>query len=174
MNTKQFDPLVQFITATAIGRGVGKSAALVCGERYGWNAELPSLRALMASIDGGGMIPIDLYGQAVIDALRPRSVVRKHVPLDNIVILRHGNMNIGRADTSANASWIGEGAATKISTPQQKFGEVSLEVKKATVRVPVSNSLLRFGETRPELNVSSSANCWTRIALQRIPPSSVA
>jgi HK97 family phage major capsid protein len=148
MPIKKFDPLVQFITATAIGRSIGKRAALVCGERYGWDVNCVATRALLASVDGGGLIPLDLYGKEIIDALRPRTVVRKHVPADNIVTMRHGNMQIGRANTSATVTWIGEDAATEIST-QPDFGDVSLQVKKATVRVPVSNSLLRDGGDAP-------------------------
>ena len=75
--------------------------------------------------------------------------MRKRVPIENIITLRHGNMQIGRADTSATVNWIGEDAATAISTPQQKIGQVALEERKATARVPVSNSLLRFGGDAP-------------------------
>ena len=124
----------------------------------------------MASVDGGGLIPIDLYGQAVIDALatanrRRASTCRS----DNIVILRHGNMKIGRANTSATVNFIGEDAATEISTPQQSFGEVSLKVEKgdgagSRRATPSSGS----AETRPESSVSSSANCSTPMALQKI------
>jgi HK97 family phage major capsid protein len=106
----------------------------------------------MASSNGGDLVPTDTYAAEVIDALRPRTVVRKHVPAESVLPMEHGNLFIGRANGSATIGWIGESQQTAISAPS--FGEIALQAKKATAAIPVSNSLLRFAAPELERVVS--------------------
>jgi hypothetical protein len=85
--------LVQTLTATILSHGSTKSAPLIAGERYGW--ESLSVRALLASTvaGGGALIPTDLAVAEVIDSLRPLTVVRKHTPPANVLVMPFGNLS---------------------------------------------------------------------------------
>src|ERR1700722_7215912 len=99
--------LTHAICAAILSRHVGKDAALTACERYG--AKSLSFRALVASLGsaGGFLIPSTLDGAAVIYALRAHTVIRRHIPRENIIATPHGNVTLGRADTAATVGGIG-------------------------------------------------------------------
>ena len=134
--------LAQAASAYILSRTTGEAAAWIAAKRYGRNAL--STRALEATLgsEGGFLIPSELSSQ-VIDALRSVAVFRRHVTPANVLPMIHGNLTLGRADSSVTVGWIGEGAVVDASQPS--FGDVSLSSKKVHVDVPVSNSLLRYG-----------------------------
>jgi HK97 family phage major capsid protein len=141
VQTPKYDPLVEALTAIIVSKMSGIPAARIAIERYGDTA---AVRALLASVgsSGGDLIPVELYAEAVIDALRARTVVRKNTPAENIFPRPHGNLTIGRANSVASVAWIGE--AQKIATSSPTFGEVNLQAKKAVASIIVSNDLIRF------------------------------
>ena len=137
--------LTQLITTKLLAHGEpGRYPARICGDRYGYG--VPSVRAMLASVAaaGGLLIQNELYSAEIIDALRPLTVVRKHVPAANLIPLPHGNMTIGRADTAPAGGWVGENVAQEVAAPPT-FGAVTMQAKKCWASVPVSNGLLRYG-----------------------------
>jgi HK97 family phage major capsid protein len=145
VQTPKYDPLVETITALLISKMSGVPAARVAIERYGDTAAVRTLLASTGSGAGaaGDIVPIELYAQGVIDALRARTVVRKNTPSDNIFSMEHGNLTIGRANTVVSVAWQGE--SQQSATPSSPtWGAVSLVAKKAVASIIVSNDLLRF------------------------------
>jgi HK97 family phage major capsid protein len=147
MNAKpkfaQYDALTQALTATILGRLRGVSPITIAADRYAPDAE--STRALLASLgaSGGFLVPSELSSDFFIDALRPLSVVRRHVPKANFISMPHGNISVGRADSAPATGWINEDAPQQMAAAPG-FGQVEMMTRKAWATAPVSNSLLRF------------------------------
>jgi HK97 family phage major capsid protein len=137
------NPLVQAITATILARKIDAHPARVAVERYG---DTPATRALVATIgsEGGFLIPSQLSSEVFVDALRPLSVIRRHVPAANFVEMPNGNLSFGRADSAPASGWIGESVAQDEST-ELTFGTVSMMSRKGWTEQAISNSLLRYG-----------------------------
>jgi HK97 family phage major capsid protein len=135
--------MVQALTATIMGRKLGIPPARLALERYG---DTPAARALVATIgsQGGFLIPSELSSEVFIDALRPLSIVRRHVPAANFLAMENGNLTIGRADSAPFSSWISEDSPQQMVAPTT-VGAVTMLARKSWVAWPVSNDLFRRG-----------------------------
>ena len=91
---------------------------------------------------GAYTVPTDL-AVGVIELLTPRSVVRRAGP--SPLILTHGNMTLPRLSGGASGYYIGEG--TDIPVSQPTFDSITLSGKKCVAMVPISNDLLRRGQS---------------------------
>jgi HK97 family phage major capsid protein len=140
----------QMILAVAAGKQQGRDAVAIAAERHGENSL--TARALQASIGatGGYLIPTELSSE-LIDLLRPRTAVRRMVPLRRQISIPRGNLTIGRQNTGATVGYIGEGQST--AETQETVGQITLQAKKAKAIVAISNDLLRFSDRSAEMMV---------------------
>lgn len=96
---------------------------------------------------GGVLIPANMAA-SVIDALRPRSVVRSmgavSLPLVN------GNMTLPRIKDSTVVGYIG--TETDIPVTDMTFADMKLQAKKMGALVPISNDLLSFAGINPRVD----------------------
>lgn len=96
---------------------------------------------------GGVLVPTHTAAQ-VIEALRPKSVVRKmgavSMPLVN------GNMTMARVRDSAVLSYLG--TETDIPVTDMAFEDLKLTAKKAGGLIPISNDLLKFQGVNPRVD----------------------
>lgn len=118
-------------------------------------------KSLQAStmVDGGALLPEE-YSNDFIEFLHAESVVRQMGA--RVVPMSTGTLVIGRQDATATAYWIGEGAA--ITTSQQQYGQVRLDLKKLGILVPISNDLVRL-DTIPRGIVELVRDDIVRVAL---------
>lgn len=96
---------------------------------------------------GGVLIPANM-ATSVIEALRPRSVVRSmgavSLPLVN------GNMTLPRIKDSTVVAYIG--TETDIPATDMSFADMKLQAKKMGALVPISNDLLSFAGINPRVD----------------------
>lgn len=96
---------------------------------------------------GGVLIPTAMAA-SVIEALRPRSVVRSmgavSLPLNN------GNMTLPRIKDSTVVGYIG--ADTDLPATDMTFDDLKLQAKKLGALVPIANDLLAFSGVNPRVD----------------------
>ncbi len=140
----------QMILAVAAGKQQNRDAIAIASERHGENSL--TARALQASIGstGGYLIPTELSSE-LIDLLRPRTAVRRMVPLRRQISIPRGNLSINRQNAGANVGYMGEGQSTAYT--QESVGQITLQAKKVKAIVPISNDLIRSAEKVAEMMV---------------------
>jgi len=96
---------------------------------------------------GGVLVPANM-AREVIELWRPQSVVRRlgarSLPLNN------GNITLPRLKGGAVVGYIG--SDTDIPTTGQTFDNLKLSAKKLTGLVPISNDLLAYAGTSPNVD----------------------
>lgn len=129
------------VRALAYGRG-DPSRAIYFAQKA-WDDDLGDnvVKALQAGdfTAGGFMIPPEFLPE-IIELLRSRSVVRAAGP--RILPMTSGSLTIRRQNTSATATYVGEGANIAASEPTG--GQLVMTAKKLSALVPISNDLLMF------------------------------
>lgn len=109
---------------------------------------------------GGVLVPTNM-AREVIEALRPRSVVRASgavsLPLNN------GNMTLPRIKGSTVAGYIG--SDDDISVTDMQFAEMKLQSKKLAALVPISNDLIAFSGVSPGVDQIVAGDLLTTIGL---------
>lgn len=109
---------------------------------------------------GGVLVPSNMSAE-VIEALRPRSVVRASgavsLPLNN------GNMTLPRIKGSTVAGYIG--SDEDIPVTDMQFADLKLVAKKLAALVPISNDLIAFAGINPGVDQIVSNDLLTTVGL---------
>ena len=129
------------VRALAYGRGDPSRAIYFAGKAWDDDMGDQVTKALQAGdfTAGGFMIPPEFLPE-IIELLRSRSVVRAANP--RILPMNTGSLTIRRQNTSATATYVGEGANIAASEPAG--GQLVMTSKKLSALVPISNDLLAF------------------------------
>lgn len=93
-----------------------------------------------SSPSAGGYIVPPGYVAELIEVLRPQAVIRASGAVS--IPMPAGQLNMGRQNTGATATYQGEG--TDIAKSEPTFGNLVMSAKKLTALVPISNDLIRF------------------------------
>lgn len=109
---------------------------------------------------GGVLVPTNM-ATSVIEALRPRAVMRRMgaVPLP----LLNGNMTLPRIKDSTTVAYIG--TETDIPLTDMTFVDMKLQAKKQAAMVPIANDLLKFSGVNPNVDALVSNDMLTSKAL---------
>lgn len=112
-----------------------------------WGEDTRICKALAATdfASGGALIPPEVSAE-IIELLRPASAVRSMSPA--LVTISRGQMPIPKITGGAAFGWIGENSnllATELS-----FGQAMLVSKKGGALIPISNDMLRRGDSRTD------------------------
>ncbi len=118
--------------------GRDNRAAALHAEQMGFSGVAAALNR-STSTAGGYIVPPG-YVAEMIELLRPASVVRSFNP--RVIPMPNGQLNMGRQNGSASASYTGE--SVDITKSEQTFGNLVMTAKKLTSLVPVSNDLVRY------------------------------
>lgn len=109
---------------------------------------------------GGVLVPTNMASE-VIEALRPRSVVRASgavsLPLNN------GNMTLPRIKGSTVAGYIG--SDEDIPVTDMQFADMKLISKKLAALVPISNDLIAFSGVNPGVDQIVANDLLTTVGL---------
>ena len=109
---------------------------------------------------GGVLIPAAM-ASSVIEALRPRSVVRSmgavSLPFNN------GNMTLPRIKESTTVGYIG--ADTDLPATDMVFEDLKLQAKKMGALVPIANDLLAFAGVNPRVDGIVASDLLTSVGL---------
>lgn len=139
---REHKPGIQFaryVRALVAGKGHKQEALNWARDKYGSESEVAKALGTGVATAGSEFVPQDLSAD-VIEALRPRSVVRALGATTLPMV--HGNMRVSRFDVGSAASYIGENTAQDAVQPTT--GELVLSFKKLRAVVPVSNEELAF------------------------------
>jgi HK97 family phage major capsid protein len=128
--------------ATLSGGRVNPDLAFKMAKRDG--ADVILVRALGETtiVDGGALVP-EVVLEDYIELLYANTVYLQGNPMR--VTLTSGKITIPRLAAGASAAWIGESQA--ISSSQQKFDDVILNLRKLGIVVPYSNDLANHAIT---------------------------
>lgn len=118
--------------------GRDNRAAALHAEQMGFSGVAAALNR-STSTAGGYIVPPG-YVAEMVELLRPASVVRSFNP--RVIPMPNGQLNMGRQNGSASASYTGE--SVDITKSEQTFGNLVMTAKKLTSLVPVSNDLVRY------------------------------
>lgn len=109
----------------------------------------------------GGVLVPENFSTEVIEALRPKSVVRKmgvrSLPLNN------GNLTMPRITGNTLVTYIG--TEEDIPVTGMTFGDTQLSGKKATALVPISNDLIRNAGVNPRVDQLVANDLFTSMGL---------
>ena len=112
--------------------------------RRHWGEDDLAFRALQTAEDqSGGALVYDALAEAVIEFLRPRSVVRSLNP--TVIQTGTGGMLLPKLAGGAAAEYIGEG--DNAPKTEATFGRIRAVFKKLAALVPISNDLLRNAQS---------------------------
>ena len=110
--------------------------------------------------NGGVLVPTHM-ATSVIEALRPRSVMRRMGAVS--LPLLNGNMTLPRIKDSTTVAYIG--TETDIPLTDMTFADMKLQAKKQAAMVPIANDLLKFSGVNPNVDALVSADLLTSKAL---------
>jgi HK97 family phage major capsid protein len=116
-------------------------------EKNGFGADVAAALNTGTESSGGILIPANLSSE-VIELLRPKAVVRalgaRSLPLAN------GNVTVPRLKGGAVVGYIG--TDSDIPATEQQFDDLKLSAKKLSALVPISNDLLRYSGSNPNVD----------------------
>jgi HK97 family phage major capsid protein len=138
--------MARMVRALAAGQGnVQAAAKFAMDNQFGEDVAM-SLNTLSSSA-GGVLVPANLASE-VIELLRPKALVRRMgarpLPLAN------GNLTIPRLKGGAVVGYIGSDTDAPATGPS--FGNLQLASKKLAALVPISNDLLAYSGTNPNVD----------------------
>lgn len=111
---------------------------------YGENSDVS--KALTSSLaDSGGLLISGEFASEVIEMLRPEAVVRTLQP--TFMTLNASTLDQPALASGAQSEYVGETEDKAASQPT--FRDMRLQAKKLRTMVPISNDLIRFGQTSP-------------------------
>jgi HK97 family phage major capsid protein len=100
----------------------------------------------LSEIAGGSMVPPPVLGD-MIDLQRTMEAFAS-AGATNVTLPPSGRMSFPKLTAGATAYWVGE--TQSVTESQQSTGALNLEAKKAAVRVPTTNELLKFADGNTE------------------------
>lgn len=109
---------------------------------------------------GGVLIPAAMAA-SVIEALRPRSVVRSMGAVS--LPFHNGNMTLPRIKDSTTVGYIG--ADTDLPATDMVFEDLKLQAKKMGALVPIANDLLAFAGVNPRVDGIVASDLLTSVGL---------
>ena len=138
--------MAQMVRALAAAGGNQQHAAQLAGD-YGMSADVAMALSTVTPGAGGVLVPTN-FSAEVIELLRPKSVVRRlgtvSLPLNN------GNLTIPRIKGGAVVQYIG--TEEDIPVTSMSFEDLKLSSKKLAGLVPISNDLLAYSGTNPNVD----------------------
>lgn len=138
--------VAQMVRVLAASRGDNRAAAQLALDR-GYGEHVAASLNTLDPAAGGVLVPTNLSSE-VIELLRPKAVVRKlgaqPMPLVN------GNLTIPRLRGGAQVGYIG--SDTDIPTTGASFDDLKLKSKKMAAIVPISNDLLAYSGSNPNVD----------------------
>ena len=138
--------MAQMVRVLAATRG-DQHAAAKMAQDAGYNPEIAMALSTVTPGAGGVLVP-QSFSSEVIDLLRPKSVVRKlgavSLPLHN------GNLTVPRIKGGAVVGYIG--TEEDMPTTDLQFDDLKLSAKKLAALVPISNDLLSYSGTNPNVD----------------------
>jgi len=138
--------MARMVRALAAAQGnVQEAAKFAMNNQFGEEVAM-SLNTLTSSA-GGVLVPTNLASE-VIELLRPKTLVRRMgarpLPLVN------GNLTIPRLKGGAIVGYIG--SDTDAPVTNQQFADMKLSSKKMAALVPISNDLLGYSGSNPNVD----------------------
>jgi len=138
--------MAQMVRVLAASRGDQHAAAKMAHDS-GYNPEIATALSTVTPGAGGVLVP-QSFSSEVIELLRPKSVVRKlgavSLPLHN------GNLTVPRIKGGAVVGYIG--TEEDMPTTDVQFDDLKLSAKKLAALVPISNDLLSYSGTNPNVD----------------------
>jgi HK97 family phage major capsid protein len=138
--------MARMARALAATKGDPRRAAEFA-EKNGFGSDVSAALNTGTESSGGILVPANLAAE-VIELLRPRAVVRslgaRTLPLAN------GNITIPRLKGGAVVGYIG--TDSDIPATEQQFDDLKLSAKKLAALVPISNDLLRYSGSNPNVD----------------------
>jgi len=138
--------MAQMVRVLAASRGDQHAAAKMAHDS-GYNPEIAMALSTVTPGAGGVLVP-QTFSSEVIELLRPKSVVRKlgavSLPLHN------GNLTVPRIKGGAVVGYIG--TEEDMPTTDVQFDDLKLSAKKLAALVPISNDLLSYSGTNPNVD----------------------
>lgn len=138
--------MAQMVRLLAAAQGNQLQAAQMA-QQGGYSPDVAMALSTVTAGAGGVLVP-ENFATEVIEALRPKSVVRRmgavSLPLNN------GNLTLSRIIGNTSVGYIG--TETDIPTTGMEFDDLKLSAKKAAAIVPVSNDLLAFSGVNPRVD----------------------
>ena len=138
--------MAQMVRVLAASRG-DQHAAAKMAQDAGYNPEVAMALSTVTPGAGGVLVP-QSFSSEVIDLLRPKSVVRKlgavSLPLHN------GNLTVPRIKGGAVVGYIG--SDEDMPSTDMQFDDLKLSAKKLAALVPISNDLLSYSGTNPNVD----------------------
>lgn len=138
--------MAQMVRVLAASRGDQQAAAKLAADS-GYNPEIAMALSTVTPGAGGVLVP-QSFSSEVIELLRPKSVVRKlgavSLPLEN------GNLTVPRIKGGAVVGYIG--TEEDMPATDMQFDDLKLSSKKLAALVPISNDLLGYSGTNPNVD----------------------
>ncbi|MEE4626635.1 phage major capsid protein [Pseudomonas alliivorans] len=138
--------MAQMVRVLAATRG-DQHAAAKMAQDAGCNPEIAMALSTVTPGAGGVLVP-QSFSSEVIELLRPKSVVRKlgavSLPLVN------GNLTVPRIKGGAVVGYIG--SDEDMPATDLQFDDLKLSSKKLAALVPISNDLLSYAGTNPNVD----------------------
>ncbi|MGV6473500.1 phage major capsid protein [Azotobacter vinelandii] len=138
--------MAQMVRLLAAAQGNQLQAAQMA-QQGGYSADVAMALSTVTAGAGGVLVP-ENFATEVIEALRPKSVVRRmgavSLPLNN------GNLTLPRITGNTSVGYVG--TETDIPLTGMTFADLKLSAKKAAAIVPISNDLLAFSGVNPRVD----------------------
>lgn len=138
--------MAQMVRLLAAAQGNQQQAAQMA-QQGGYSPDVAMALSTVTAGAGGVLVP-ENFATEVIEALRPKSVVRRmgttSLPLNN------GNLTLPRITGNTSVTYIG--TETDIPVTGMTFADLKLSAKKAAAIVPISNDLLAFSGVNPRVD----------------------
>lgn len=138
--------MAQMVRLLAAAQGNQLQAAQMASQG-GYSPDVAMALSTVTAGAGGVLVP-ENFATEVIEALRPKSVVRRmgavSLPLNN------GNLTIPRITGNTSVSYIGTEADAPLTG--MTFADLKLSAKKAAALVPMSNDLLAYAGVNPRVD----------------------
>lgn len=138
--------MAQMVRVLASTRGDQQAAAKLAHDS-GYSPDIAMALSTVTPGAGGVLVP-QSFSSEVIDMLRPKSVVRKlgavSLPLEN------GTLTVPRIKGGAVVGYIG--TEEDMPATDLQFDDLKLSAKKLAALVPISNDLLSYSGTNPNVD----------------------
>lgn len=138
--------MAQMVRLLAATRG-DQHAAAKMAQTGGMNPEIAMALSTVTPGAGGVLVP-QSFSSEVIELLRPKSVVRKLGAIS--LPLEKGNLTIPRIKGGAIVGYIG--SEEDMPATDVQFDDLKLAAKKLAALVPISNDLLSYSGTNPNVD----------------------
>lgn len=138
--------MAQMVRLLAATRGDQQAAAKMASDG-GMNPEIAMALSTVTPGAGGVLVPHS-FSSEVIELLRPKSVVRKLGAVS--LPLNSGNLTIPRIKGGAIVGYIG--SEEDVPVTDLNFDDLKLSAKKLAGLVPISNDLLSYSGTNPNVD----------------------